>query len=69
MNPDASLFLLATGEIVAVVGGIDVVAEHVIGVLCDWIGSVQRLHAVFHNEIVWHSHQSSRYFHDHSDYR
>ena len=69
MNPDASFFLFAVGDIVAAVDDIDAVAEHVVVVLCGWIDSVQRLLAVFHDEIVRHTHQSNKYFHDHSDYR
>ena len=66
MNPDASLFLVALGEIVAVVDDIDAVVEHVVVVLCGWIDSVQRLLAVFHDEIVGHIYPSNRYCHDHS---
>lgn len=66
MNPDASLFLFAVGEIVVVVDDIGAVAEHVVVVLFGWTDSVQRLLAVFHDEIVGHIHLSNRYCHDHS---
>lgn len=69
MNPDASLFLFAIGEIVAVVGDIDAVSEHAVVVLCGWIDSVQRLLAVFYGVIVQSIHQNSKYYPDHNDCR
>ena len=69
MNPDASLFLFDTGEIVAVVDDIDVVAEHVTGVLGDWIDNVQRLLAAFHDEIAQNILLRNKYCPDHNDCR